>query len=389
MERNIAVLLGSTYGMVMELVEGLVQREIEPLFRSYPDDRPLPKEAMLRAYRLLGEHGLLGTRLPDWQGGAPGGNVTFGVLCERTPPALGVSLLAHENTIMRIYSGGTTAQRDRFLPDLVTGNRIGASAISEPNVGSDPRGIETTATREGDNYVLNGRKLWVTNGTIADTIIVIASVGRDEQGRNLITRFIVDAKESVFEAREVLSTGLQQGHLGELVFENCRIPADNLLGEPGDAHGSLSRSWLASRAAIGLIAVNIAQRALDASVEYAKHRRQFGRPIGAFQLIQEMLAEMATLVESSRLLCYYALALLDAGVRCYKECSMAKYYATEAAVRVCNTAIQVHGAIGLTQELPLERWMRDARMLTIPDGTTEIQKLIVGRELLGIRAFDQ
>lgn len=187
--------------------------------------------------------------------------------------------------------------------------------------------------------------------------------------------------------REIPTIGLQQGPVGELVLRDCRVPKANLLGEPGDAHHSLTFTWLANRAGLGLFGVHLAPRALDTTVAPVRTRVQFGQPLGRFQLVQGMLAEMATLTDASRLLCYRALALLDRGVWCHRESSMAKAYATEAAVKVTNMAIQLHGSSGLAKELPLERWARDARMLTLPDGTTQIQQLIIGRELVGLRAF--
>jgi alkylation response protein AidB-like acyl-CoA dehydrogenase len=282
---------------------------------------------------------------------------------------------------------GTPRQKARFLPDLIAGKRLAGTAASEPNVGSDPRGIETSAVADGDHYVLNGTKLWITNGPILDTALVVASLGRDRAGKNLITRFVVEREASPFESREIPTIGLQQAPLGELSFRDCRVPRENMLGEPGDAHRALTFTWLANRPGIGLFGVHLAQKALDASVAFARARAQFGGPIARFQLVQEMLAEMSTLVDASRLLCYRALALLDRGVWCHRESSMAKAYATEAAVRVTNMAIQLHGSHGLAREAPLEGWARDARMLTLPDGTTQIHQLIIGRELVGVRAF--
>ena len=376
-----------TERMLADAARRVVAKEIESVLDSHPPDRPLPKEAMLELYRSVADLGYHGARISEKEGGSGLTYVMLGILNELLPPVLAMSLLGHESTIKRIEMGGTAEQKARFLPDLLAGRKIAGTATSEPNVGSDPRGIETTTVLVGDHYVLNGTKLWATNGSILDTAIVVASLGKDPDGRNLITRFIVDRAESPFESREVPTIGFQQGHLGELVFRDCRVPKANLLGEPGDAHSSLTFTWLANRANMGLIGVHLAQRALDASVAYAKERVQFGKPIGSFQLVQEMLAEMATLTDASRLLCYRALALLDRGVWCHRESSMAKAYATEAAVRVTNMAIQVHGAYGLTKEFPLERWARDARMITIPDGTTQIQRLIIGRELVGLRAF--
>lgn len=379
--------LSETERMLADAARRVVAKEIESVLDSHPPDRPLPKTAMLDLYRSVADLGYHGARISEKEGGSGLTYVMLGILNELLPPVLAMSLLGHESTIKRIEMGGTAEQKARFVPDLLAGRKIAGTATSEPNVGSDPRGIETTAVLAGDHYVLNGTKLWATNGSILDTAIVVAALGKDPDGRNLITRFIVDRAESPFESREVPTIGFQQGHLGELVFRDCRVPKANLLGEPGDAHSSLTFTWLANRANMGLIGVHLAQRALDASVAYAKERVQFGKPIGSFQLVQEMLAEMATLTDASRLLCYRALALLDRGVWCHRESSMAKAYATEAAVRVTNLAIQIHGAYGLTKEFPLERWARDARMITIPDGTTQIQRLIIGRELVGLRAF--
>jgi len=379
--------LSDTERMLAETARRVVARDVAPVLAAHPPDRALPKPVMLDLYRAVAGLGYAGARIPESEGGSGLTHVMLGLLNEILPPVLGFSLLGHESTAKRIQMSGTPEQKARFLSDLIAGKRLAGTATSEPNVGSDPRGIETTATADGDHYVLNGTKLWITNGPILDVVLVVASLGRDPSGRNLITRFIVDREESPFESREIASIGLQQGPLGELHFRDCRVPRANLLGEPGDAHHSLTYTWLANRAGIGLFGVHLAQKALDASLAHVKQRHQFGGPIARFQLVQGMLAEMATLIDASRLLCYRALALLDRGVWCHRESSMAKAHATEAAVRVTNLAIQLHGSYGLTKEAPLEGWARDARMLTLPDGTTQIQQLIIGRELVGLRAF--
>jgi alkylation response protein AidB-like acyl-CoA dehydrogenase len=376
-----------TERLLAEAARRAAEREIEPVLAAHPADRPLPKSAVRDIYKVAADLGYLGARIPEHEGGSGFTNLMLGILFEMLPPALTMSVIGHEATAKRIHMLGTPAQRAQFLRDLVAGHRIAGMAASEPNVGSDPRGIETTARLDGDHYVLNGTKLWTSNGSILDVLIVVATLGRDREGRNLITTFLVDRDESPFESREVSVTGLQQGHLSELVLRDCRVPRANVLGEPGHAHATLTFTWLANRANVGLVAVHLAQRALDASVRYARERHQFGKPIGSFQLVQRMLAEMSMLVDSSRLLCYRALSLLDRGVWCHRESSIAKAHATEAAVKVTNLAIQIHGSYGLTKEFPVERWARDARMLTMPDGTTQIHELIIGRELLGLRAF--
>ncbi len=379
--------LSDTERMLAETARRVVARDVEPVLAAHPPDRALPKPVMLDLYRAVVSLGYTGARIAEAEGGSGLSHVMLGLLNESVPPVLGFSLLGHESTTKRIHMSGTDEQKARFLPDLLAGKRLAGTAASEPNVGSDPRGIETTAVPDGDHYILNGTKLWITNGPILDTALVVASLGRDASGKNLITRFIVDRDESPFESREIPTVGLQQGPLGELHFRDCRVPKANMLGEPGDAHRSLTFTWLANRPSIGLFGVHLGQKALDASIAHARQRAQFGQPIARFQLVQEMLAEMSTLVDASRLLCYRALALLDRGVWCHRESSMAKAYATEAAVRVTNLAIQLHGSYGLTREAPLEGWARDARMLTLPDGTTQIQQLIIGRELVGLRAF--
>lgn len=379
--------LNDTERMLAETARRVVAKDIEPVLEAHPPDRALPKQVILGLYRIAGDLGYHGARLPEAEGGSGLTYIMLGILNEALPPVLGFSLLGHESTIKRIHMGGTPEQKARFLPALLAGRKIAGTATSEPNVGSDPRAIETTAVLDGEHYVLNGAKLWITNGPILDTAIIVASVGRDASGRNLITRFVVDREESPFESREIPTIGLQQGPLGELAFRDCRVPKGNLLGEPGDAHRSLTFTWLANRASIGLFGVHLAGKALTASIAHARQRVQFGQPIGRFQLVQEMLAEMSTLTDASRLLCYRALGLLDRGVWSHRESSVAKAYATEAAVKVTNMAIQIHGSFGLTKEAPLERWVRDARMLTLPDGTTQIQQLIIGRELVGLRAF--
>ena len=379
--------LSDTERLLAETARRVVTRDVEPVLAAHPADRALPKAVMLDLYRAIADLGYPGARIPESDGGSGLTHVMLGILDESLPPVLGFSLLGHESTAKRIQMGGTRAQKARFLPALLSGTRLAGTAASEPNVGSDPRGIETTAALDGDHYVLNGTKLWITNGPVLDVALVVASLGRDASGRNLITRFIVDHDESPFERRAIPTVGLQQGPLGELIFRDCRVPRANMLGEPGDAHHSLTFTWLANRPGIGLFGVHLMEKALAASLAHVKQRAQFGGPIARFQLVQEMLAEMSTAIDASRLLCYRALALLDRGVWCHRESSMAKAYATEAAVRVTNMAIQLHGSYGLTREAPLEGWARDARMLTLPDGTTQIHQLIIGRELVGLRAF--
>ncbi|MBI4083055.1 MAG: acyl-CoA/acyl-ACP dehydrogenase [Candidatus Lambdaproteobacteria bacterium] len=378
--------------MIKDTARDLVAREIEPVLAAHDRDRPLPQAAMLKLYAALEPLGLMAPRLPEEVGGSALPYLSYGLIMEQLPAALGISILSHESTTTRIYLGADEEQKRRFLPALVKGKTIACSGISEPNVGSDPRAIETRARREGDQVVIDGTKLWITNGTVADLMVAVAAMAgagldRAEAKKSTITRIVVERAHSPYQAHEVAAIGMRQGHLSEIVFEGCRVPARNVLGEPGDAHQALTLTWLANRPLVGLMAVGLAQRALDACLAYVGMRKQFGRHIGSFQLVQQMLSEMLARIEASRLLCLRALALMDEGARSNKEAATAKWFATENCLHALHLAMQVHGASGLTDEVGLERLFRDARMLTIPDGTTQIQHLIVGQELTGFRSF--
>lgn len=373
--------------MIKDTARETVAREILPLTGAHDKEQPLPKSAMLEIFKVFRKLGLTSPRLPEADGGSGLSCLDYGMVMEELPAELGLSVMAHDATLTRIYLGANPEQRERFLPALISGEKIACTGISEPNVGSDPRSIETKGRMDGGEVVLDGVKLWISNGTISDLIVAVVSMGRDETGRNLITRVVVEREHSPYQASEVDAIGLRQGHLSEVVFENCRVPAANILGEEGDAHRALTTTWLANRPLMGLMSVGLAQRALDACIEYVRLRKQFGRYIGGFQLVQEMLSQIAAKVDASRLLCYRALGMLDAGLRSNKEAAMAKWFATESCIEAIGLAMQIHGASGLTREMELERLYRDARMLTIPDGTTQIQHLIVGQELTGMPAF--
>jgi alkylation response protein AidB-like acyl-CoA dehydrogenase len=262
-----------------------------------------------------------------------------------------------------------------------------AAAITEPDVGSDTAGIKTSAVLDGDYYIINGTKEWISNGSICDVCNVLVQTDKTK-GPLGIRMILVEKEISPFRTRDLPKLGLHAFPTSELGFEDCRVPRENMSDLSAEvAYSTLMKGFDIARPMWALHATGISQAAIDASINYAKERFQFGRPIGKFQLIQNMIYEMITETEAGQLLGYRALDLADKGERCRKEASMAKAYATEAAVRVTSMAIEIHGAMGLSQDLALERYFRDARTWTIPDGTTEIQKLIVAGEVLGIRAY--
>jgi acyl-CoA dehydrogenase len=380
--------LSEEQALIRETARRMVERDIRPVLERNDPDASLPREEIRKIYAVIAPQGLTAPRLSAEEGGGALGMVNYGLMYEQLPPWLAVSVMGHECTVSRIHAESTPAQRNRFLPDLLAGRKICGSATSEPGAGSDPRGISTRMRIEGDEIVVNGRKMWITNGSVAD-VIAVACVGEtDDKGRTTLKRVIVEPEKAKgVEIREIETTGLRQGHLAEAVFEDCRVPRENLLEAGGDAAKMLTVTWNGNRPLCGLAAVHLAQRALEMAQQYAGIREQFGKPIAAHQLVQKNLADIETAVVTSRLVCYHALETLDRGERSNGISAMAKRYATVACERAINLAMHVHGGMGIASETGLERMLRDCRMLQVPDATNEILTLIQGRELTGIAAF--
>lgn len=373
--------------MMVEAAKKLDEKFIQPLLKSHPADHALPKSAVLDVLQKLSGLGLTAARIPESAGGAGLSMLDYGLMVEQLPPSVMLIVQPHEATATRIHFGGSPEQRDRFVPDLIAGRRIACTGSTEPDVGSDPRGIKTSAARDSNgDLVLNGRKQWISNATVCDVINVTCRM-TDGQGASRMARVLVDRAVSPFEAHELDMHGLRQAPLGEVLFDQCKVPAANLCPDSDDTAKLLTITWLANRPSVGLMAVGLAQRALDAACSYAKVRSQFGKPIGSFQAVQNDLAEIETLVVTARLTCYHALAALDRGERANGLSAMAKRYAVDASDRAIALAMRIHGAMGLSRELGLEQLARDVRTLTIPDGTPGILSLIQGRELTGIDPF--
>jgi alkylation response protein AidB-like acyl-CoA dehydrogenase len=373
--------------MMVDAARKLNEKFVQPLLAAHDKLKPLPKEAILGVMQRVADLGLTAARIPEEGGGAGLKMLDYGLMVEQLPPTIMLMVQPHEATTTRIYFGGTPEQRERFVPRLIAGEIVGATGSTEPDHGSDPRGIKTTATPDGEgNVSLKGRKQWISNATVCDLIYVTCRMP-DGAGGHKMTRVIVDRAETPFETRELEMHGLCQAPLGEVLFENCRVPERNVCPESADTARLLTITWLANRPAVGLMAVGLAQRALNMAREYAGVRKQFGKPIGAFQAIQNDLADMETLIVTARLACYHALAAIDRGDRANGLSAMAKRYAVEASEKAIALAMRIHGAMGLSRELGLEQLARDVRTLTIPDGTPGILALIQGRELTGIDPF--
>lgn len=373
--------------MMVAAVRRSSQERIEPVLARYPADKPLPKSAMLEIYAVLAELGITAPRIPVEAGGGGLKMLDYGMMIEQLPPVVGLSLISHEGTISRIHSGCPEDIRQRYLPDLIAGRKIACTANTEAGAGSDSGAVRTKLRIDGDWAYLTGSKMWITNASVADVINVSCTLGTDENGRSIGRRVLVDRSQCEFEVRETPVMGLQQGHLSEVVFEATRVPVGHIIGEAGDAAKTLTLAWNGNRPLIGLMCVHLAQKAFDLALEHAKTHKQFGKVIGAHQLVQQDLAEIETLIVSARLMCYSALDAIDRGVRANGSSAMAKRFATQACERAIQLAMQVHGGMGISQELGIERMWRDARMFQVPDGMNGILALIQGRELMGVGAF--
>ena len=379
--------LTSEQRMIQESARRMVERDIQPVLDKQDREQPLPKEVMRQLLQVCAGQGLTSARVPQAVGGAGLPTLTYGLMFEQLPPVVGFAIVGQEATATRIAYDSSDEQRERLLPDIIAARKITCTGSTEPDAGSDHRGIKTRAAMNGEHVVINGRKMWITNASICDVINITATLGKASDGANRMIRVVVDREESPFETSKTPCLGFAQGHLGEVLFDNCRVPKRNILGQEGDAARVLTLTWLANRPLFGLMAVNMAQRALDAAVKYAGDRSQFGRSIASYQLVQELLADISAAVTTSRLICYYALDAIDNGDRANGVSAQAKRYALATCQRAISMAMEVHGAMGISREVGLEQLYRDCRMLPIPDGTNQILALIEGRELTGISTF--
>lgn len=370
--------------MAIDSWRGFLGKEVRPIVEAYKDI-VFPKEIAHQLLRMMIPFGVGSGWVPEAEGGEGLDFVSSGLLYEelaRISPSLAIVSWAHEGAALKIQQTANKEVKERYLPQLLKGDLIACSAISEPGAGSDVRGIRTRAVRDGSGYRITGEKVWISNCDIADIALVLASTGNQE-----FTNFLVDRSEHGFTTREIAKLGLNSSSFGQVVFEDVWVPETNILGGLGGGLQEIMKGFERARCFISLAALGISQAAIDAAIEYAKVREAFGAPIGSYQLVQQKIVEMATQLEAARLLVYRAVTMMADGRRCDVEAAMAKIFATEAAVGIASDAIQVHGSYGLTKDLGVERYFRDARCLTIPDGTTNINQLIIGRKLLGFNTF--
>jgi alkylation response protein AidB-like acyl-CoA dehydrogenase len=372
-----------------ESVSRFMRADVDPIIAECESTGRFPRELLPQ----LAEFGYVGATLPEDRGGQGASYLDLALLMEEagyTWMSLRSTLSVLNMVALILDRGGSAEHRERYLAPLMNGERLAWFGLSEPEHGSDVRSLDTTATRDGaDAFRLNGTKLWITNGAIGDFGVLLADVRAADGSSEGLTAFLVDASEVEYEKRRVDTMFLKATTTSELVFKDARIPASAVLGEVGRGPSLFLAGLNIGRLNVALGAVGAARRALELSMEYARQRVQFGRPIGSFQLVQEMIADMHVQTSAARTLSYAAAELLDSddGAGEQVECAVAKLYATETAFEVANKAVQVHGAMGLSREYGLERIFRDARGALIVEGTSQVQRLVIARSLLGISAI--
>ncbi len=373
--------------LVRETVRRFAEEEIAPVAAEHDREERFPR-GLLDKMALLG---FLGGPIPKEYGGAGLDYISHAIVTEevgradsslRTTLSVQVSLVA-----LSLFNWGTDGQKRRYLPELCAGRLLGCFGLTEPNAGSDPAGMETTAVKHRDQWVMNGTKTWISNATVADLALVFAQTDKAKAHEG-IAAFLIEKGTPGFSTRKVTGKlGLRASDTGELIFENCAVSDEAMLGPVGQGFKVAMSALDNGRYSVAAGCVGILQGCVDACTSYAKQRKQFGRPIAGFQLVQDMIARMVVDLEAARLLVYQAGHLKNQSRPNTVETSIAKYFASEAAVRAATDAVQIYGGYGYSEETPVARYYRDAKVATIYEGTSQIQKLIIGAHVLGVKAF--
>ena len=363
--------------LVRQMVREFAVNEVKPIAAEIDETERFPMENVKK----MGELGMMGIPFPKELGGAGGDVLSYIISVEELSKVCGttgVILSAHTSLCASlIYENGTPAQKEKYLVPLAKGEKIGAFGLTEPGAGTDAAGQQTTAVLDGDNYILNGSKIFITNGGVADTFIVFAMTDKS-QGTRGISAFIVEKGFPGFSiGKKEDKLGIRASSTTELIFENCIVPKENLIGKEGKGFGIAMKTLDGGRIGIAAQALGIAEGAYEETIKYMKERKQFGRPLSAFQGLQWMIAEMETKIEAAKLLVYKAAWLKQNKLPYSVDAAKAKLFAAEVAMDVTTKAVQLHGGYGYTKEYPVERMMRDAKITEIYEGTSEVQKMVI------------
>lgn len=374
--------LSENQRLISHMIQDLGDKEIRPYVRVWDNDQEFP----LALFKKMGELGLMGVLVPPTYGGAGFGYAEYVTAISQVGKidgGIGLSVAAHNSLCTgHILQFGNDEQKQRWLPKLATAEWIGAWGLTEPNTGSDAGNMKTQAVKDGNYWVINGTKNFITHGKSGDVAVVIAKTGGAEDSKNR-TAFVVERGTSGFTAgKKEDKLGMRTSETTEIIFDNCKVPKDNILGEVGEGFIQAMKVLDGGRISIAALSIGIAEGALEASIAYAKERHQFNQPIANFQGISFKLADMATELEAAKLLTYKAASLKDQGKDVKKASAMAKYYASEVSVKLATEAVQIFGGYGYVKDYPVEKFYRDSKLCTIGEGTSEIQKLVISRAIL-------
>lgn len=368
--------------MIAQMVRDFGEKEIRPNLMKWDEEQYFPIDTM----RKMGELGLLGVFVPEEYGGSGFGYYEYYTAVSevaRICGSIGLSVAAHNSLCTgHILNFGTEEQKKKWLPKLASGEWIGAWGLTESNTGSDALRMKTTAVKDGDHYVINGAKNWITHGISGEIAVVLVRTGELLDSRG-ITAIVVERGTPGFNAgKKENKLGMRASETAEMIFEDCRVPAENVLGNLGEGFIQAMKILDGGRISIAALSLGIAKGAYDAALKYSKEREQFGQPISNFQAISFKLADMATEIEAAELLTLQAADLKNKGKEVTKQSAMAKYYASEVCVRAATEAVQIFGGYGYTKDFPVEKFYRDSKLCTIGEGTSEIQKLVISRKIL-------
>ncbi|GCD80006.1 acyl-CoA dehydrogenase [Schleiferia thermophila] len=371
-----------TQKMIIDAVREFAEKHIRPHVMEWDEAQHFPIDVMKK----LGEIGLMGVLVPEEYGGA---GLTYDeyvaaiIELAKVDPSIGLSMAAHNSLCTgHILQFGNEEQKHKYLPLLATGQWIGAWGLTEAGTGSDAGGMNTTAVRDGDYWIINGSKNFITHGKSGDVAVVIVRTGKKGDSHGMSTFIIEKGTPGFFAGKKENKLGMRASETAELIFDNCRVHHSQMIGEEGEGFIQAMKVLDGGRISIAALSVGIAKGAYEASVKYAKERVQFGKPIAHFQAIAFKLADMATQIEAAELLTYRAAYLKNNGHKVTKEGAMAKLYASEVSVRIANEAVQIFGGYGFTKDFPVEKYYRDCKLCTIGEGTSEIQRLVISRNVL-------
>jgi len=381
-DQSFIIELTENQTLIRDTIKDFAEKKIKPKVMEWDESQYFPMEI----FRELGELGFMGIIFPEEYGGAGLGYTEFVIIIEElgiVDPSISLSVAAHNGLCTNhIYRFGNETQRKKYLPNLVSGKTTGAWGLTESSSGSDAAGLKSVAEKKGNKYILNGNKTFITHGASGETLVVMAITNKDA-GKKGISAFILEkGMPGLIVGKKENKLGMRASETVQLTFENCEVPADNLLGEEGMGFINAMQILEGGRISIAAVSLGLAQGCLNESLKYSQERHQFGKPLSSFQATQFKLADMKTNIDAAKLLTMRAAKMKDDGLPNIKEAAMAKLFASEIAEKAASEAVQIHGGYGFTKDYPVEKYFRDVKLLTIGEGTSEIQRIVIAREVL-------